>query len=105
MRRISLGITGAFTVCATLLAGGLGAQQMSSDIPVNPFARPGGPYAVGTYDWLWVDDHRPERYTKDPGDKRRTPSQGESTHRTSARSLNSVRARRSRRSSTSKPTR
>jgi predicted dienelactone hydrolase len=75
MRRISLGITGAFTVCASLLAGRLVAQQMSSDIPVNPFARPGGPYAVGTYDWLWVDDHRPERYTKDPGDKRKLPVQ------------------------------
>jgi predicted dienelactone hydrolase len=48
---------------------------MSSDIPVNPFARPGGPYAVGTYDWLWVDARRPERYTKDPGDKRKLPVQ------------------------------
>jgi hypothetical protein len=68
MTRIRLSITGALTLTASLLACRLGAQQMSSDIPVNPFARPGGPYAVGTYDWLWVDARRPERYTKDPGD-------------------------------------
>ena len=75
MTRMRLGIAGAFILLATPLASRLAAQQMSTDIPVSPFARPGGPYAVGTYDWLWVDDRRPERYTKDPTDKRKLPVQ------------------------------
>ncbi|HEX8941687.1 MAG TPA: hypothetical protein VF785_01040 [Gemmatimonadaceae bacterium] len=75
MKRMQVAIAGAFTLTAFLLAGGLGAQQMSPDIPVYPFARPTGPYAVGTYDWLWVDERMPERYTKDPNDKRKLPVQ------------------------------
>jgi predicted dienelactone hydrolase len=66
-------VAGALTLSASLLAGPLRAQQMASSIPVDAFARPGGPYAVGTYDWLWVDQRRPERYTKDPTDKRKLP--------------------------------
>jgi predicted dienelactone hydrolase len=72
---MKLGIAGALVLTAALMSDRLGAQQMSSDIPVNLFARPTGPYAIGTYDWLWVDERRPERYTKDPGDKRKLPVQ------------------------------
>ena len=75
MTRMKLGIAGALVLTASLMSDRLGAQQMSSDIPVNLFTRPTGPYTIGTYDWLWVDEHRPERYTKDPGDKRKLPVQ------------------------------
>lgn len=70
-----LGVARAVALTVSLLAGRLGAQQMSADIPVNLFARPTGPHGVGTYDWLWVDQSRPERYTKDPSDKRKLPVQ------------------------------
>src|SRR6185369_15956922 len=56
-----------------LPASGLTAQQLRSDIPATPFIRPAGPYAVGTYDTLWIDQRRSEPYTKDPSDKRRLP--------------------------------
>jgi dienelactone hydrolase len=65
----------AACLTASLLAGRLAAQQMSADIPANPFVRPAGPHRVGTYDWLWVDTARGERYTKDPNDKRKLPVQ------------------------------
>ena len=55
-------------------AGGASAQMMT-DIPATPFLRPPGPNAVGTYDWLWVDEGRPERYSKDPNDRRKLPVQ------------------------------
>jgi predicted dienelactone hydrolase len=48
---------------------------MLPDIPANAFVRPSGSYGVGTYDWLWVDEGRPERYTRDPDDKRKLPVQ------------------------------
>jgi predicted dienelactone hydrolase len=54
---------------------GLSAQAMATDIPATPFLRPSGSYGVGTYDWLWVDEGRPERYSKDPNDKRKLPIQ------------------------------
>lgn len=73
MTRVNCGATVAFTLTASLLTCPIGAQRMVSDIPVAPFARPSGPFAVGTYDWLWVDEHRPEQYTKDPSDKRKLP--------------------------------
>jgi predicted dienelactone hydrolase len=47
--------------------------QLMPDIPAAPFVRPAGPFAVGTIDTLWIDQARPERYTKDPGDKRHLP--------------------------------
>jgi predicted dienelactone hydrolase len=66
-----------FAIVVALMMGGaagkLTAQQMAGDIPANIFTHPTGPYAVGTYDWLWIDESRPERYTKDPNDKRRLP--------------------------------
>lgn len=57
---------------ALCVAGGRLAAQ---DLPADIFNRPSGPHAVGTYDWLWIDESRPERYTKDPNDKRHLPVQ------------------------------
>jgi dienelactone hydrolase len=34
------------------------------------FARPRGPYAVGTHEYLWIDQKREEPFTKDPSDRR-----------------------------------
>ena len=58
---------------ATLLlnaAAPLSAQRLDPNVSANVFAQPTGPYLVGTFDTLWIDAQRPERYTKDPGDKR-----------------------------------
>lgn len=62
---------------AIVMAGstGAGAQAMISDIPVRLFAAPGGPYKIGTRDFLWVDAARPETYTRDPTDRRKLPVQ------------------------------
>ena len=60
--------------CAILvLSISADAQQFLPNIPVAPFARPTGPYAVGSLDSLWVDERRSEIYTKDPSDKRKLP--------------------------------
>jgi len=60
-----------------VMAGSTGAraQAMISNIPAHPFAAPGGPYEIGTRDLLWVDPARPERYTRDPTDRRKLPVQ------------------------------
>ena len=64
----------ANAVCAiVVLSIRAHAQQLLPNIPVAPFARPTGPFAVGSYDWLWVDERRSEIYTKDPSDKRKLP--------------------------------
>jgi predicted dienelactone hydrolase len=34
------------------------------------FPRPTGPYAVGTHEYLWIDQNREEPFTKDPADRR-----------------------------------
>lgn len=39
-------------------------------LPVPQLTRPGGPYAVGTHIWRWVDTSRLEEATEDPADKR-----------------------------------
>lgn len=36
----------------------------------EPFAPPGGPFAVGTQEYLWIDQKRGEPFTKDPADRR-----------------------------------
>ena len=38
--------------------------------PTRPFAPPTGPYAVGTHEFLWVDQKREEPFTKDAADRR-----------------------------------
>jgi len=75
MTAMRIKLAAALFVLALRPACQLSAQQMISNIPVDAFARPTGPYAVGTYDWLWVDHQRPEPYTKDPADKRKLPVQ------------------------------
>ncbi|MEO8452993.1 MAG: alpha/beta fold hydrolase [Gemmatimonadota bacterium] len=69
------GLVGAIALLLGWSSGTLAAQQAGGDIPTNPFTRPTGPYRVGTLDWLWIDPARPERYTKDPNDKRHLPVQ------------------------------
>ena len=52
-------------------AATLGAQAPARPpIPAEPFAAPGGPYAVGTSEFHWIDSGRPEIFTKDPADRR-----------------------------------
>jgi dienelactone hydrolase len=36
----------------------------------SPFTSPRGPFAVGTHEYLWVDQGREEPFTKDPADRR-----------------------------------
>jgi len=37
-----------------------------SKIATAPFLAPTGPYAVGTHEYLWIDQARPDPFTKDP---------------------------------------
>ncbi len=37
----------------------------------EPFSPPTGPFAVGTHEYLWIDQKRDEPFTKDPTDRRR----------------------------------
>ncbi len=56
---------------ALAAAGPLAAQAASRPpIPAEPFAAPGGPYAVGTREYHWIDTGRPETFTKDAADQR-----------------------------------
>ena len=48
-------------------SGGAAAEL---DIPERPFQEPTGPYEVGTMEVTWVDEARPEPFTKDPQDRR-----------------------------------
>lgn len=51
------------------------AAQQASGLPADLFAKPTGPHAIGSYDWLWVDSSRAERLTRDPNDRRHLPIQ------------------------------
>src|SRR5687768_1634874 len=42
----------------------------SAPVPTRPFSPPAGPFAVGTHEFLWVDQKREEPFTKDPADRR-----------------------------------
>ena len=39
-------------------------------IPERPFAVPTGPHPIGTTEYRWTDPGRPERFTRDPADRR-----------------------------------
>jgi hypothetical protein len=56
-----------------LLALG-GAFAARSDEPLKiataPFLPPAGPYAVGTHEYLWIDQSRQDPFTKDPKARR-----------------------------------
>ena len=44
--------------------------EASPEIPERPFAPPTGPHAIGMTEYRWVDESRPERFTRDPDDLR-----------------------------------
>jgi len=44
--------------------------QTAKPAPSTPFVSPSGPFAVGTHEYLWVDQNREETFTKDPADRR-----------------------------------
>src|SRR5215471_16315077 len=64
---------GRKATCGLLIALALliqAAAQSSRTTPTAPFPRPTGPFAVGTHEYLWVDQNRGEPFTKDPADRR-----------------------------------
>lgn len=69
MKRTAPVLAMAFLACATRVL----AQDKAPAIPADLFPRPTGPYAVGTFDTLWVDSQRDEILTKSPNDKRHVP--------------------------------
>jgi len=44
--------------------------QTGQPSTTEPFSPPEGPFAVGTREYLWVDQNRGESFTKDPADRR-----------------------------------
>ena len=46
------------------------AAQGIKPVSTAPFPRPTGSFAVGTHEYLWVDQSREEPFTKDPADRR-----------------------------------
>ncbi|MDE2753883.1 MAG: serine hydrolase, partial [Gemmatimonadota bacterium] len=44
--------------------------QAAPAIPERPFAPPTGPHAIGMTEYRWVDESRPEPFTRDPDDLR-----------------------------------
>lgn len=48
-------------------------QTKAPSIAAGIFDKPTGPYAVGTFDTVWVDVRRDEILTKSPNDKRNVP--------------------------------
>jgi predicted dienelactone hydrolase len=71
---VTIDFLSKLTIAATLLAGArtVSAQTTATGSPVSasPFPPPGGAYAVGTRDYLWVDTTRGEPFTKDQSDHR-----------------------------------
>lgn len=45
-------------------------SQSNKPAPTAPFLPPAGPFAVGTHEYLLVDQRRGEPFTKDPSDRR-----------------------------------
>src|SRR6185503_4640201 len=48
----------------------LAAAQSGNATITQPFSPPTGPFAVGTHEYLWIDQTRGEPFTKDPADRR-----------------------------------
>lgn len=61
----------AVVVLLVLGSGGYYLWRVMPEIPDRPFAKPAGPYPVGTREYFWTDPARGESYTKDPNDRRR----------------------------------
>jgi predicted dienelactone hydrolase len=45
-------------------------RGQAAQTPKALFPKPSGPFAVGTHEYLWIDEKREETFTKDPSDKR-----------------------------------
>jgi predicted dienelactone hydrolase len=60
------------SVCSLLiiLSSPLLFAQSPKPSLTAPFISPSGPFAVGTHEYLWVDQNREEPFTKDPADRR-----------------------------------
>jgi len=68
MRKL-LKIVGVLLLIA-LAGGGVYVYRIMPKIPARPFVKPGGPNAVGTREYDWIDTSRAEAYTRDPNDRR-----------------------------------
>ncbi|HEY7547712.1 MAG TPA: hypothetical protein VID27_22635, partial [Blastocatellia bacterium] len=44
--------------------------QSGKPSATEPFSPPTGPFAVGTHEYLWIDQNRDEPFTKDTADRR-----------------------------------
>ncbi len=65
VNRLGVGLGVSLGTVALLISAALPIA-----IPVFRFPRPGGPYAIGTVTYHWVDASRPEVFTADPNDHR-----------------------------------
>jgi len=61
VNRLAAGLAIGLATLALLISAAL-----PIGIPVFRFPRPGGPYAIGTVTYDWVDATRPEVFTADP---------------------------------------
>jgi dienelactone hydrolase len=70
MRREARGAAGALLVALALSLQAVAQANKSAPAPTDPFRRPAGRFAVGTHEFLWVDQSRGEPFTKDTADRR-----------------------------------
>ncbi len=56
--------------CAGDAAPPEGEGGAPPEIPERPFAAPAGPHSVGMTEYRWIDESRPETFTRDPRDLR-----------------------------------
>src|SRR5512139_3182028 len=71
-KRFILGalLAGVWAALIPVLSVGGQDDQPAKAQKTEVFPRPKGPYAVGTHEYLWVDQKREEPFTKDPADRR-----------------------------------
>jgi dienelactone hydrolase len=70
MRQTTTTLVGIFLIAIAVVLPSLGQGSQPGQTPTEPFSQPKGPYAVGTHEYLWVDQKRDEPFTKDPSDRR-----------------------------------
>jgi predicted dienelactone hydrolase len=61
-------LLGGMLVALALLVTAVAQSGQPSS--TEPFSPPTGPFAVGTHEYLWIDQKRGEPFTKDPADRR-----------------------------------
>ncbi len=61
---------GVLVALALVLSAGAQNDKQADAQKREVFPRPTGPYAVGTHEYLWIDQKREEPFTKDPSDRR-----------------------------------